>query len=453
MSSKVLLTTTKRNEHMLYEQVIANNPSLQPYEYVSTEIAEDGKHWLLHLKSSRGTEDVTCPFCNSPVHICGNYSMRLRDMPIHPGTKQDIEIAYHRYRCQSCERTFSEEIPFKHSETRITERAASWISAFLRFNIPISTVQKITGVHWDTIKRIHKDLMDEAIASRQKELRKEGYKPKHLAVDEFAIHKGHRYATCVMDLDTGDVLWAGKGRTKADFSIFFQEMDMDYLSEVEAVAMDMNASYNALVNEHMPWAEIVYDRYHMQAQFGKDVLGAVRLEEARKHNALAKQLKEDGCPKAAIKEEKKLYSEVKRARWILLAGEDSLSDKDASALEKILDDHADLALCHAMKEEMARLFDLRDEDEARKGWTLWFEGAKASGIPALVRFAERKEKRLDGLIAHASHPISTGKLEGFNNRIKVAKRIAYGYRDEDYFFSLIQFISIPSVRFQSPKKT
>ena len=436
---------------MLYEQVIANNPSLQPYEYVSTEIAEDGKHWLLHLKSSRGTEDVTCPFCNSPVHICGNYSMRLRDMPVYPGTKQDIEIAYHRYRCQSCERTFSEEIPFKYPETRITERAATWISAFLRFNIPISTVQKITGVHWDTIKHIHKDLMDEAIASRQKELRKEGYKPKHLAVDEFAIHKGHRYATCVMDLDTGDVLWVGRGRTKADFAIFFQEMDMDYLSEVEAVAMDMNASYNALVSEYMPWAEIVYDRYHMQAQFGKDVLGAVRLDEARKHSTMAKQLKEDGCPKAVIKEEKKLYSEVKRARWILLAGKDSLSDKDASSLKKILDDHADLALCHAMKEEMPRLFDLRDEEEARKGWTEWFEGAKASGIPALVRFAERKEKRLDGLIAHASHPISTGKLEGFNNRIKVAKRIAYGYRDEDYFFSLIQFISIPSVRSQSLK--
>ena len=438
---------------MLFDQIIANNPSLQPYEYISTEITEDGKRLVLHLGSRRNTAEEACPYCGGHVHICGSCSMRLRDMPIHPGTRQDIEIAYHRYRCQSCERTFSEEIPFKHSETRITERAASWISAFLRFNIPISTVQKITGVHWDTIKRIQKEIMDEAIASRQKELREEGYKPKHLAVDEFAIHKGHRYATCVMDLDTGDVLWVGKGRTKADFSIFFQEMDMYYLSEVEAVAMDMNASYNALVNEHMPWAEIVYDRYHMQAQFGKDVLGAVRLEEARKHNALAKQLKEDGCPKAAIKEEKKLYSEVKRARWILLAGEDNLSDKDASALEKILDDHADLALCHAMKEEMARLFDLRDEDEARKGWTLWFEGAKASGIPALVRFAERKEKRLDGLIAHASHPISTGKLEGFNNRIKVAKRIAYGYRDEDYFFSLIQFISIPSVRSQSLRKT
>ena len=294
--------------------------------------------------------------------------------------------------------------------------------------------------------------MDEAIAERRRKLLREGYKPKHLAVDEFAIHKGHRYATCVMDLDTGEVLWVGRGRTKADFAIFFQETDMDYLSEVEAVAMDMNASYNTLVSEHMPWVEIVYDRYHMQAQFGKDVLGAVRLDEARRHNATAKQLKEEGCSKAAIKEEKRLYSQVKRARWILLAGKESLSDKDASALEKILEDHADLALCHAMKEEMSRLFNLRDEEEARKGWTAWFEAAKASGIPA-VRFAERKEKRLDGLIAHASHPISTGKLEGFNNRIKVAKRIAYGYRDEDYFFSLIQFISIPSVRFQSLKKT
>ena len=120
---------------------------------------------------------------------------------------------------------------------------------------------------------------------------------------------------------------------------------------------------------------------------------------------------------------------------ILLAGENSLSEDEASSLKRILDDHADLALCHAMKEEMARLFDIRDAEEARKGWTAWFDGAKASGIPALVRFAELKEKRIDGLIAHASHPISTGKLEGFNNRIKVAKRIAYGYRDENYFFS------------------
>ena len=99
-----------------------------------------------------------------------------------------------------------------------------------------------------------------------------------------------------------------------------------------------------------------------------------------------------------------------------------------------------------MKEEMCRLYELTDHQEAIIGWTKWFEAAKASGIPALVKFAEQKEKRLPGLAAHALFSISTGKLEGFNNKIKVAKRIGYGYRNEDYFFTLIRYLSIPSVR-------
>ena len=87
------------------------------------------------------------------------------------------------------------------------------------------------------------------------------------------------------------------------------------------------------------------------------------------------------------------------------------------------------------------------------GWTKWFQAAKESEIPALVRFAVQKEKRLPGLAAHAIHPISTGKLEGFNNKIKVAKRIGYGYRDDDFFFTLIRYLSISSVRSPSHKKS
>ena len=47
----------------------------------------------------------------------------------------------------------------------------------------------------------------------------------------------------------------------------------------------------------------------------------------------------------------------------------------------------------------------------------------------------------------------TGKLEGFNNKIKVAKRIGYGYRDDDFFFTLIRYLSIPSVRSPSHKNS
>uniref|UniRef100_UPI003864FCCF transposase n=1 Tax=Ruminobacter sp. TaxID=2774296 RepID=UPI003864FCCF len=79
--------------------------------------------------------------------------------------------------------------------------------------------------------------------------------------------------------------------------------------------------------------------------------------------------------------------------------------------------------------------------KAYYGWMKWFLAAEESGIPQLQKFAKLKVKRLKGLVAHATHPISTGKLEGTNNKIKVAKRIAFGYRDEGYFFILIRYLS------------
>ena len=96
---------------------------------------------------------------------------------------------------------------------------------------------------------------------------------------------------------------------------------------------------------------------------------------------------------------------------------------------------------------------LSDSLSAVIGWTKWFQAAKESEIPALVRFAVQKEKRLPGLATHAIYSISTGNLEGFNNKIKVAKRIAYGYRDDDFFFTLIRYLSISSVRSPSHKKS
>ena len=88
---------------------------------------------------------------------------------------------------------------------------------------------------------------------------------------------------------------------------------------------------------------------------------------------------------------------------------------------------------------------LRDPMEAEIGWKKWFAAAKASGIPALAKFAELKQKRIDGLIA--TYPISSGKIKGFNNKINVAKRLAYGYRDNHFFFTLVRFLSIPPPNF------
>lgn len=412
-------------------------------------------------KSTLSTETVRCPYCYGKVDVCEKASTTLIDMPLWVDLPQEANVEYHRYQCRECHKKFSEEIPIKHPHARITNRLAAWIESFLRLKMTIKAVHEITGVHWGTIKRLHMEMMEEKLEDRRIELKTQGYKPKRLAVDEFAIHKGHTYATCVIDLDEGDILWVGHGRGMADFEKFFKETDMEYLSEVEAVAMDMNASYNNLVEKYMPYAEIVYDRYHMQAQFGKDVLGVVRLNEARQHQQRAREIteaansEEDTEHKREMKKEASSeqanYRLLKRSRWSLLMNSKNLSPKKAEALEHILSDHYDLALCYAMKEEMCQLFDLRDPEEAQTRWERWFEAAKTSGIEPLAKFATLKEKRIKGLVSHATYPISTGKLEGLNNKIKVSKRIGYGYRDDTYFFTLIRYLSLPGVRLSSPK--
>ena len=405
----------------------------------------------LLFESDQEAKDASCPHCRGKVYADGYGSVTLKDMPVWYGMAQELTFVCHRYECRQCGKKFTEEVPLRHPGTKVTDRAARWIQAMLRFKVSIRSIQELTGIHWETIRKLHLEIMESTLEKHMAELRASGYRPRLLAVDEFAIHKGHTYATCVMDLETGEVLWVGEGRSKEDFERFFAETDPAFLSGVMAVAMDMNASYHILVKEHLPQARIVYDRYHMQAQFGKDVLGVVRLTEARAHKEKADALQESLTQlqgeerkqaKEEARQERQQYTRVKRARWALLKNPDNLRESQAAHLTEILDAHSDLAVCYAMKEEMCSLFDLRDAVVAETAWKKWFAAAKESGIPALVRFAELKEKRIDGLIAHAIYPISTGKLEGFNNKIKVAKRLAYGYRDNHFFFTLVRFLSI-----------
>ncbi len=417
-------------------------------------------HCHTRVISLRHAKDFLCPCCHSLMYSYGAFSVLIKDFPDCPKERNYIEFSGHRFRCTSCGETITEDIPCQCPFTRVTWRLALWVIYLLKGHMSISAISAVTSVHWSTIQKIQKHIMDKALAAFASYLKKSNYHPRYLAVDEFAIHKGHRYATCVMDLETGFILWAGLGRSMSDFERFFKSIDLSLLSKLEAVAMDMNASFNRLFQKYCPDVPIVYDRYHMQAQFGRDVMGAVRLEEAQKHKQEAEALKEytqkTNDPELKkrtseeSKEERNLYTELKKSRWVLLMNAEHLNEKQKIHLLSILDQHENLAICYAMKQEMTRLFTLTDYEEALTGWTRWIQAGLESGIPALVKFARQKQKRIQGLAAHALYPINTGKLEGFNNKIKVLKRIGYGYRNMDYFFTLIRFHSLPA-DYSSPK--
>ncbi len=101
-------------------------------------------------------------------------------------------------------------------------------------------------------------------------------------MDEFALYKGHHYATVAMDTDTRRVLWIGEGRSREAISPFFDWLDVERCKRIEAVAMDMNIAFDLEVQQHCPNARAVYDLYHVVAKYCREVIDRVRVDEANR---------------------------------------------------------------------------------------------------------------------------------------------------------------------------
>ena len=170
-----------------------------------------------------------------------------------------------------------------------------------------------------------------------------------------------------------------------------------------------------------PKARVVYDLFHVIAKFGREVIDRVRVDQAN-------QLRHDKPARRA----------VKRSRWLLLRNPENLKGEQAGELKALLDLNQPLMTVYLMKAQLKELWYARTERAARWRWTRWFNMAQASGLAPLIRFARLLKPYAEGIIASAVYRLNTSVLEGMNNRIKVIKRMAYGYRDSDYFFLKIK---------------
>jgi len=176
---------------------------------------------------------------------------------------------------------------------------------------------------------------------------------------------------------------------------------------------------------HCPNAEVVFDQFHVVANFGKDVIDKVRINEANR-----------------VKDDKAARELIKGAKWNLLGNWENLPNRETKVrLNELLDANQALMTVYVMKDALKALWGYTREGWARKAWETWetwLEMARSSGLKPLERFAKKLTRRIDGILAHCRWKLNTSVVEGVNNKIKVLKRIAYGYRDEDYFFLKIR---------------
>jgi transposase len=380
---------------------------------------------VLTLEAIPG-QDRRCSRCGQIVQEVHDTSPReVRDLPILDAETW-LRVPRVRMRCPRCGPTV-EAVPWLDRYQRMTRRFAESVARLAEL-LPIKQVADYLGLSWDTVKAIDRAALEARLGSVDLT------DVRQIAIDEFAIQKGHRYATSIVDPLTTRVLWVGRGRGREDIRPFFELLGPEGCARLEAAVMDMSEAYEAETRAHCPQAAIVYDLFHVVAKYGREVIDRVRVDET---NRVA-----PAAGPGSVRERRRV---IKGTRWLLLRNKGSLQSNERVRLRELLAANRRLWVVYVLKDALKALWRYQYVRAARRSWDEWYGWAIRSRIPPLVAFARRLKAKLAGILAHCRYQLHTGLLEGINNRIKVIKRMAYGFRDDGYFFLKIRaaFPGIP----------
>ena len=273
----------------------------------------------------------------------------------------------------------------------------------------ISDVAKHLCVSWDMIKDIHKRYLNRKYGTPSlKDL-------KSIAIDEIYNGKKQKYLTIVLNLETGAVVFVGKGKEADALSAFWKKLGRRK-KHVTSVAVDMSAAYTKAVSDNLPKATLVYDRFHVIKLYNEKLSG------------LRRQLFNET-------EDADMRSLLKGTRWLLLKNEENLNDEkgERERLERALQSNRPLMIAYYLKEELHRIWEQADREKGEAAFDSWLLTAESSGVEMLSKFAKTLRYYRLGILNYYEHRITTGALEGTNAKIRVMQRKAYGYRDEEYF--------------------
>lgn len=380
--------------------------------FVDSVVEQADGSLLVILNEAGG--DALCGCCRQPCTLLHERRRRkVRDRDILD-RRVWVDVPIRRLDCHHCDARVTEHITWLDRRSRITHRVRLWVEALARL-MPLAHVAQLTGLHWHTIRAIDRARLEQLHGDFN------AMGVSRLVMDEFALHKGHRYATVVLDPEQMRVLWVGEGNSREAIRPFFELLGTAGCRQIEAVAMDMNTAMDLEVRQQCPNAEVVYDLFHVIARFGREVVDRVRVDQAN-----------------ALRDEPKARHVIKRSRWLLLRNRANLPDDQVVKLDELLAANQPLATTYLLKTELKEIWFAPTVREGARRWKRWHRLARESELAPVIQFARRLRKYVRGILASAIYPMNSSVLEGVNNRIKVIKRMAYGFRDSAYFFLKIK---------------
>jgi transposase len=360
------------------------------------------------FRIQQNPDTLCCGHCGSQrVHRAGVVTRRFKALPI--GSRPVyLQLPVQRLWCASCGQTRQVKLTFadeRRSYTHSFERYALELSA----HTTIQAVAQHLGVSWDVVKDIQKRYLLRHFAKpRLRDL-------EQIAIDEISIGRGQRYLTVVLDLQSGAVVFVGEGKGAASLQPFWKRLRASG-ARVQAVATDMSPAYTLAVHENLPQAVHVFDRFHVIKLFNERLADLRRQVQASVEKAEHRQL-------------------LKGTLWLLLKNPENLDPQknEPQRLADALRINAPLATAYYMKEDLRQLWEQPGKRTAQRFLDGWVARAQASGVRMLQKFANTLQLHRTGLLNWYDHSISTGPLEGTNNKIKTMQRQAYGFRDQAFF--------------------
>ena len=327
------------------------------------------------------------------------------------GVRLELRYDLRRVDCPACG-VKAELVPWAEPDSKFTWEFEQ-DAAFLAQKCDKTAVSKFLRIAWATVGT----LIERVVKRMQKGDPLDGV--THIGVDELSYRKGHRYITIVINQLTGKIIWMHKGKNADTLKLFFAELGEERRKLIEIVTMDMSAAYVKAVQDTVPKAQIVFDRFHVQ-RLVHDALDEVRRSEMREQDKTTPEGKA-----------------LKGTRWATQKNPWNLTQEETARLSELQRTNTKLYRAYLLKEAIAAVLERRQVNVARKKLYEWIAWALHSKLDAFARCAKTIQKYVEGILAYVQTGFSNGRTEGLNGKIRTITRRSFGFHRVESLMAMI----------------
>ena len=375
------------------------------FVYQQARFSADHKSIAISVRPRKASAAV-CSRCHQPAPGYDQLAERRFEFIPLWGFFVFLRYTMRRVDCGRCAAVVVEEVPWGDGKRTLTKAYMLFLARWARH---LSWKQTAEAFHtsWEKVFDAVEHVVTFGLEHRM------FGQIDAIGVDEIQYAKGHKYLTLVyqIDLDVTRLLWVGKERTIESFQGFFTVIGEEIASKIVFVCSDMWEPYLKVIRERCSEALHILDRFHIVAKMNK-ALDEVRAGESRR-------MASEG-----------LTPVLKKSRWLLLKREENLKIEQRFRLRDLLRYNLKTVRAYLLKEAFQQLWDYNSPASAGKFLDEWCRQVMRSRIEPMKKIArslrEHRELILNYFRAHKL--LSSGVVEGLNNKAKVTMRKAYGFR-------------------------